>query len=205
MLAREDNTTAATIDTLESSRERASMVGFSLIILPDQEKWSGDGAGIKAITGGDAVAIDPKYRDAYLTHIPAVILAVNNNPMRFSDRSGGVSRRRIILPFPDVIPPNELDPQLLEKIAGELGVIVRHLMQRFTRPDDARELLQAQQSPEEALEIKRSADPLVDFYGYLTLLRTPTGLFIGNANIRPMNPRRYLYHAYLSFMEARDH
>ncbi len=49
------------------------MVGYSLIILPDREKWSGDGAGIKAITGGDAVAIDPKYRDAYAAHIPAVI------------------------------------------------------------------------------------------------------------------------------------
>jgi len=53
LLAREDNTTAATIDTLKSSRERASVVGFSLIILPDQEKWSGNGAGIKAITGGN--------------------------------------------------------------------------------------------------------------------------------------------------------
>jgi putative DNA primase/helicase len=60
LLAGKDNTTSATIDTLESSRERASVVGFSLIILPDQEKWSGDGAGIKAITGGDAVAIDTK-------------------------------------------------------------------------------------------------------------------------------------------------
>lgn len=205
LLAGEDNTTAATIDTLESSRERASVVGYSLIILPDQEKWSGDGAGIKAITGGDAVAIDPKYRDAYSTHIPAVILAVNNNPMRFSDRSGGVSRRRVILPFPDVIPANERDPQLLDKIAGELAIIVRHLMQGFTRPDEARELLQAQQSSEEALEIKRSADPLVDFCGYLMPLSTPTRLFIGNANIRPVNPRRHLYHAYLSFMEARGH
>lgn len=27
----------------------------------------------------------PKYRDAYSTHIPAVILAVNNSPMRFSN------------------------------------------------------------------------------------------------------------------------
>lgn len=88
MLAGKDNTTSATIDMLESSRERASVVGFSLVILPDQEKWSGDGAGIKANTGGDAVAIDPKYRDAYSTHVPAVILAVNNNPMRLSDRSG---------------------------------------------------------------------------------------------------------------------
>jgi len=95
MLAGTDNTTSATIETLESSRERAAVIGYSLIILPDQEKWSGDGAGIKAITGGDAVSVDPKYRDAYSTHIPAVILAVNNNPMRFTDRSGCVSRRRV--------------------------------------------------------------------------------------------------------------
>lgn len=181
------------------------MVGFSLIILPDQEKWSGDGAGIKAITGGDAVAIDPKYRDAYSTHIPAVILAVNNNPMRFSDRSGGVSRRRVILTFPEVIPAKERDPQLLNKISNELAVIVRHLMQRFASPDEARELLQAQQSSGEALEIKRQADPLVDFCGYLMPLSKPNGLFIGNANIRPINPKRYLYHAYLSFMESRGH
>jgi len=205
LLAGRDNTTSATIETLESSRERASVVGFSLIILPDQEKWSGDGAGIKAITGGDAVAIDPKYHDPYSAHIPAVILAVNNNPMRFSDRSGGVSRRRVILTFPEVIPAKERDPQLLDKISNELAVIVRHLMQRFASPDEARELLQAQQSSGEALEIKRQADPLVDFCGYLMPLSTPNGLFIGNANIRPINPKRYLYHAYLSFMESRGH
>ncbi|CAI2518764.1 primase-helicase zinc-binding domain-containing protein [Serratia liquefaciens] len=205
LLAGADNTTSATIDNLESARERASVVGFSLIILPDQEKWSGDGAGIKAITGGDAVAIDPKYRDAYSTYIPAVILAVNNNPMRFSDRSGGVSRRRVIITFPESIPAKERDPQLLEKISGELAVIVRHLMQHFANPNDARDLLQAQQSSEEALTIKRQADPLVDFCGYLTVLGTPEGMMIGNANITPTNPRRYLYHAYLSFMAARGY
>lgn len=37
LLAGKDNTMSATIDTLESSHERASVVGFSLIILPDQE------------------------------------------------------------------------------------------------------------------------------------------------------------------------
>ncbi|MBL1580817.1 poxvirus D5 -like family protein, partial [Klebsiella pneumoniae] len=95
MLAGEDNATSANIDTLEDPRKRASLIGFSLIRLPDQEKWSGDGAGLKAITGGDAVSVDPKYPNPYSTHIPAVILAVNNNPMRFTDRSGGVSRRRV--------------------------------------------------------------------------------------------------------------
>ncbi|NDJ56698.1 DUF3313 family protein [Enterobacteriaceae bacterium 4M9] len=131
MLAGEDNATSATIETLESPRERAALIGFSLIRLPDQKKWSGDGAGLKAITGGDAVSVDPKYRDAYSTHIPAVILAVNNNPMRFTDRSGGVSRRRVILHFPEQIAPEERDPQLKNKIARELAVIVRQLMQKY--------------------------------------------------------------------------
>ncbi len=70
--------------------------------------------------------------------LPAVILAVNNNLMRFSDRSGGVSRRRVILTFPEVISVKERDPQLLDKISVELAVIVRHLMQGFESPDEAR-------------------------------------------------------------------
>lgn len=155
MLAGEDNATSATIETLESPRERAALIGFSLIRLPDQEKWSGDGAGLKAITGGDAVSVDPKYKDAYSTHIPAVILAVNNNPMRFTDRSGGVSRRRVILHFPEQIAPEERDPQLKNKIARELAVIVRQLMQKFSDPMTARTLLQSQQNSDEALSIKR--------------------------------------------------
>lgn len=202
MLAGKDNTTSATIETLESSRERAAVIGYSLIILPDQEKWSGDGAGIKAITGGDAVSVDPKYRDAYSTHIPAVILAVNNNPMRFTDRSGGVSRRRVIMHFPEQIAPEERDPQLKDKIAQELAVIVRQLMQMFCDPMTARTLLQSQQNSEEAINIKRDADPAFDFCGYLEALPQTNGMFMGNANIIPRQPRNYLYHAYLVYMEA---
>ncbi|MGD7908362.1 primase-helicase zinc-binding domain-containing protein [Escherichia coli] len=202
MLAGEDNATSATIETLESPRERAALIGFSLIRLPDQEKWSGDGAGLKAITGGDAVSVDPKYKDAYSTHIPAVILAVNNNPMRFTDRSGGVSRRRVILHFPEQIAPEERDPQLKNKIARELAVIVRQLMQRFSDPMTARALLQSQQNSDEALSIKREADPTFDFCGYLEALPEPEGMYIGNASIIPRQPRLYLYHAYLAYMET---
>jgi len=202
MLAGEDNATSATIETLESPRERAALIGFSLIRLPDQEKWSGDGAGLKAITGGDAVSVDPKYRDAYSTHIPAVILAVNNNPMRFTDRSGGVSRRRVIIHFPEQIAPAERDPHLKDKIARELAVIVRQLMQRFSDPMTARALLQSQQNSGEALSIKRDADPAFDFCGYLEALPDADGMYMGNANIVPRQPRVYLYHAYLVYMEA---
>ena len=202
LLAGEDNATSADIDTLEVPRKRASLIGFSLIRLPDQEKWSGDGAGLKAITGGDAVSVDPKYQNPYSTHIPAVILAVNNNPMRFTDRSGGVSRRRVIIHFPEQIAPEERDPQLRDKIARELAVIVRQLMQKFSDPMTARALLQSQQNSDEALSIKRDADPTFDFCGYLEMLPQTSGMFMGNASIFPRNYRKYLYHAYLAYMEA---
>ncbi|HFN3577980.1 TPA: primase-helicase zinc-binding domain-containing protein [Enterobacter hormaechei] len=202
LLAGEDNATSADIDTLEDPRKRASLIGFSLIRLPDQEKWSGDGAGLKAITGGDAVSVDPKYQNPYSTHIPAVILAVNNNPMRFTDRSGGVSRRRVIIHFPEQIAPEERDPQLRDKIGRELAVIVRQLMQKFSDPMTARALLQSQQNSDEALSIKRDADPTFDFCGYLEMLPQTSGMFMGNASIVPRNYRKYLYHAYLAYMEA---
>ncbi|EAM5943790.1 DNA primase [Salmonella enterica] len=202
LLAGEDNATSADIDTLEDPRKRASLIGFSLIRLPDQEKWSGDGAGLKAITGGDAVSVDPKYQNPYSTHIPAVILAVNNNPMRFTDRSGGVSRRRVIIHFPEQIAPEERDPQPRDKIARELAVIVRQLMQKFSDPMTARALLQSQQNSDEALSIKRDADPTFDFCGYLEMLPQTNGMFMGNASIIPRNYRKYLYHAYLAYMEA---
>ncbi|HGG3769974.1 TPA: primase-helicase zinc-binding domain-containing protein [Salmonella enterica subsp. enterica serovar Thompson] len=202
LLAGEDNATSADIDTLEDPRKRASLIGFSLIRLPDQEKWSGDGAGLKAITGGDAVSVDPKYQNPYSTHIPAVILAVNNNPMRFTDRSSGVSRRRVIIHFPEQIAPEERDPQLRDKIARELAVIVRQLMQKFSDPMTARALLQSQQNSDEALSIKRDADPTFDFCGYLEMLPQTNGMFMGNASIIPRNYRKYLYHAYLAYMEA---
>ncbi|MEG1690813.1 MAG: primase-like DNA-binding domain-containing protein, partial [Hafnia sp.] len=202
LLIGKDNATSADIDVLEDPRKRAALIGFSLIRLPDQEKWSGDGAGLKAITGGDAVSVDPKYQNPFSTHIPAVILAVNNNPMRFTDRSGGVSRRRVIIHFPEQIVPEERDPELKDKIARELAVIVRQLMQQFIDPMTARTLLQSQQNSDEALSIKRDADPTFDFCGYLEALPKAEGMYMGNANLAPRQPRQYLYHAYLVYMEA---
>lgn len=202
MLAGKANTVSASMKALEDARERALVAGFSLIIMPDMTRYAGDGAGIKAITGGDKVAIDPKHKAPYSTRIPAVVLAVNNNAMSFSDRSGGISRRRVIFNFSEVVPENERDPMLAEKIEGELAVVIRHLLTRFTDQDEAKRLLYEQQKSEEALLIKREGDSLVDFCGYLMSLVKCEGMMVGNAEIVPFSPRRYLYHAYLAYMSA---
>ncbi|MGT3194457.1 DNA primase family protein, partial [Yersinia enterocolitica] len=202
LLAGRGNTVSANMKALEEARERALLVGYSLIIMPDMARYAGDGAGIKAITGGDKVAIDPKHKAPYSVRIPAVVLAVNNNAMTFSDRSGGISRRRVIFNFSEVVPENERDPQLAEKIEGELAVIIRHLLARFAHQNEAKQLLYEQQKSEEALAIKREGDSLVDFCGYLTAAAECNGMLVGNAEIVPFNPWRYLYHAYLAYMRG---
>lgn len=202
MLAGKANTVSASMKALEDARDRALVVGYSLIIMPDMTRYAGDGAGIKAITGGDKVSVDPKHKAPYSTRIQAVVLAVNNNAMTFSDRSGGISRRRVIFNFSEVVPEDERDTMLSEKIEGELAVIIRHLLIRFASQDEAKRLLHEQQKSEEALTIKREGDSLVDFCGYLMASVVCDGMFIGNAEIVPFSPRRYLYHAYMAYMRA---
>ena len=202
MMAGKANTVSASMKALEDARDRALVVGYSLIIMPDMTRYAGDGAGIKAITGGDKVSIDPKHKAPYSTRIQAVVLAINNNAMTFSDRSGGISRRRVIFNFSEVVPEDERDTMLAEKIEGELAVIIRHLLTRFASQDEAKRLLHEQQKSEEALTIKREGDSLVDFCGYLLSSVACDGMFIGNAEIVPFSPRRYLYHAYMAYMRA---
>ncbi len=115
------------------------MVGFSLIIMPDMTRYAGDGAGIKAITGGDKVAIDPKHKAPYSTRIPAVVLAVNNNAMSFSDRSGDLAPSGDIQFFGSCT-GERTRFNAGGKIEGELAVVIRHLLTRFADQDEARRL-----------------------------------------------------------------
>ncbi|UVC29312.1 phage/plasmid primase, P4 family [Pantoea sp. SOD02] len=205
MLVGDDNCVSASIGALEKPRERALLVGKSLILLPDMARYVGEGAGIKAITGGDSVDVDPKYKAPYSTSIPAVIVAVNNNAMSFNDRSGGISRRRVIFNFPNVVPEAERDPLLLYKIQNELPAVTRHLLGLFETPQEAKHLLLEQRKSKEALAVKQDGDSLVGFASYLAIATDGRGMFIGKADMTPQNPRRYLFHAYQKYMSSLGH
>ncbi|PHM36501.1 primase-like DNA-binding domain-containing protein [Xenorhabdus innexi] len=202
LLAGEHNTASGNMKALDEARGRYQFVGKSLITLPDQVKYVGEGAGIKAITGGDLIEVDGKYEKQFSTIIKAVVLATNNEPMSFTERNGGIARRRVIFPFNIPVKESEKDPQLPEKISRELPVIIRHLLNEFADQNKAKKLLQTQRDSSEALTVKCGSDPLYRFCGYLESGNNTAGMKMGNKNISPRAPRLYLYHAYLSFMEA---
>ncbi|PHM24425.1 primase-like DNA-binding domain-containing protein [Xenorhabdus ehlersii] len=202
LLAGEHNTASGNMRALDEARGRYQFVGKSLITLPDQVKYVGEGAGIKAVTGGDLIEVDGKYEKQFSTVIKAVVLATNNEPMSFTERNGSIARRRVIFPFNIPVKESEKDPHLPEKIRRELPVIIRHLLNEFADQNKAKKLLQAQRDSNEALTVKSNSDPLYRFCDYLIPVADTVGMKMGNKNISPRAPRLYLYHAYLSFMEA---
>ncbi|EFX4580037.1 DNA primase [Shigella flexneri] len=201
LLAGKQNTVSAEMTSLDDAGGRAQVVGSRLIVLADQPKYTGEGTGIKKITGGDPVEINPKYEKRFTAVIRAVVLATNNNPMIFTERAGGVARRRVIFRFDNIVSEAEKDRELPEKIAAEIPVIIRRLLANFTDSEKARALLLGQRDGDEALAIKQQTDPVIEFCQFLNFLEEARGLMMGGGGDSvKYTTRNSLYRVYLAFM-----
>ena len=201
LLTGKQNTVSAEMTSLDDAGGRAQVVGSRLIVLADQPKYTGEGTGIKKITGGDPVEINPKYEKRFTAVIRAVVLATNNNPMIFTERAGGVARRRVIFRFDNIVSEAEKDRELPEKIAAEIPVIIRRLLANFTDPEKARALLLEQRDGDEALAIKQQTDPVIEFCQFLNFLEEARGLMMGGGGDSvKYTTRNSLYRVYLAFM-----
>ncbi|EGD4734491.1 bacteriophage P4 DNA primase [Shigella flexneri] len=201
LLAGKQNTVSAEMTSLDDAGGRAQVVGSRLIVLADQPKYTGEGTGIKKITGGDPVEINPKYEKRFTAVIRAVVLATNNNPMIFTERAGGVARRRVIFRFDNIVSEAEKDRALPEKIAAEIPVIIRRLLANFTDSEKARVLLLEQRDGDEALAIKQQTDSVIEFCQFLNFLEEARGLMMGGGGDSvKYTTRNSLYRVYLAFM-----
>ncbi|EOX0070313.1 DNA primase family protein [Escherichia coli] len=201
LLAGKQNTVSAEMTSLDDAGGRPQVVGSRLIVLADQPKYTGEGTGIKKITGGDPVEINPKYEKRFTAVIRAVVLATNNNPMIFTERAGGVARRRVIFRFGNIVSEAEKDRELPEKIAAEIPVIIRRLLANFTDSEKARALLLEQRDGDEALAIKQQTDPVIEFCQFLNFLEEARGLMMGGGGDSvKYTTRNSLYRVYLAFM-----
>ncbi|EER3482806.1 DNA primase [Escherichia coli] len=201
LLAGKQNTVSAEMTSLDDAGGRAQVVGSRLIVLADQPKYTGEGTGIKKITGGDPVEINPKYEKRFTAVIRAVVLATNNNPMIFTERAGGVARRRVIFRFDNIVSEAEKDKDLPEKVAAEIPVIIRRLLANFADPEKARALLLEQRDGDEALAIKQQTDPVIEFCQFLNFLEEARGLMMGGGGDSvKYTTRNSLYRVYLAFM-----
>lgn len=80
-------------------------------------------------------------------------------------------------------------------------MIIRHLLTRFVKQDEVKQLLREQQRSDEAMEVKRGTDPIIDLCAALFFMDEAKGLMMGGGHYSALEPRKYLYHLYLAFAE----
>jgi putative DNA primase/helicase len=91
---------------------------------------------LKQFTAGDRMYFDRKNISPVNAYPTARLVLSTNNRPRFRDRSAGLWRRMILVPFRVMIPSDRQDPQLKEKLKQELpGILLWALegLQRLRR------------------------------------------------------------------------
>jgi P4 family phage/plasmid primase-like protien len=105
---------------------------------------------LKAFVAGDRMHFDRKGLPGIDARPTARLVLATNTLPPFADRSGGVWRRLMVLPFQVTIPPERQDPQLTATLLGELSGIFNWAVAgwgqlrggRFIEPKVCRELLE---------------------------------------------------------------
>lgn len=88
---------------------------------------------LKQFTGGDRMYFDRKGIPGVNVHPSArLVLATNHRP-RFADRSSGLWRRMLFMPFRVSIPPEEQDPLLGQTLRHELPGILNWAIEGLRR------------------------------------------------------------------------
>jgi len=120
------NCSAVPLEMLHMPHGLEPMVGRLLNVAGE---WGHiDAAGLnvlKAVSGGDAVTINPKNRAAYQAVLQTRFTVTTNEPPRISDHSDAIWRRLMIVPFRVRIPEAERRPlsAFVDELCGELAGI----------------------------------------------------------------------------------
>ncbi|MFC0797081.1 phage/plasmid primase, P4 family [Pasteurella multocida] len=202
LLAGEQNTISAKLEDFDNAKDLEGFENKTLILCPEQSKYAGEGGGLKAISGGDLLRVNPKHKKPFFTKITALIMLINNEPCRFTERAGGVDRRRVIFDFQRVVPDEKKDPDFINKITLEAGGIIRKVLNAFTQPEEAKKALNDQMNSKEALAVKMESDVLTAFFNYFFTSRTLDGLYIGSRAMGDNRIQTHLYPAYLAYAAA---
>lgn len=202
------NTAYISLQELEIDRKRAMLIGKSLAISPDQKPYKGSADELKAITGGDSVTVKLVYVDDFSVKLNPVFMLVTNHPLGFTDRNGGVARRRIIIPFDRAIPKEKKDVHFIDKIQAEVYGIVNRLLALFPNPETAREILETYKEENKGKDIKREVNHLIDFVSNFELREERKGaLRLGSGRSNVLNRANIvendaLYSAYLFYCDC---
>lgn len=88
---------------------------------------------LKAVTGSDRLTLDVKYGAALSTKLTAKLMFSTNELPIFQDKSGGLKRRLIVVPFNRVVPEEARNTKLPTQLMSELPGIFNRCLSGLRR------------------------------------------------------------------------
>jgi putative DNA primase/helicase len=129
------------LQRLEKSQfETANIYGKKLVYITDSERYAGGVSTFKALTGGDPLPFERKYRDAGHFVPSAMVILCANEVISSSDHTSGLERRRLTVPFTQAVAPGERRNLLTidqDGIAGEFAEYLPGLFNWVIAIDDS--------------------------------------------------------------------
>lgn len=132
-----DNVAAPTLSALSTQFGLQALIGKPLAAISDA-RLSGRGDSLVAverllsISGEDTITVDRKYRAPWTGRLPARFVVLTNEIPRFTDASGALASRFVILSLTESFIGRE-DPQLTERLLEESSGIFNWALVGFDR------------------------------------------------------------------------
>ena len=148
-----DNVSNVSLEAFGQTFALSATIGKLANVIPEVSDISKHDEGLfKAFTGRDKISIDRKFKERVEIQPTARITIATNTRPRWADRSGGLWRRMLIIPWLVVIPEDATDKGLKERIAeNELpgvfnwaiaGLLRLYEQDRFTDSSEMREIIE---------------------------------------------------------------
>ena len=200
--------------------ETANIYGKKLIIISDSERYGGGVSILKAITGGDSIPFEVKFKQAKGGFTPSamVLLAANELPQS-SDYTTGLSRRRLTVRMDkqiDVLKRRDLIEISGESINGDFATFIPGLLNWVLELDHT-EVSAIIKGYSKLATIENSkadilieTNPIAAWVDHCIVFDTDTKTYVGSAlpdksqlsESRYLHIDKWLYASYRNFSEA---
>lgn len=124
-----ENCHSTTLTRLETNRfETANVQGKRLLLITDSDRYGGDVAMLKRATGGDLLPAERKGIQVTPTFMfSGIVMMSANEPIRSTDLSSGLERRRCQVPFSKQVAPEDRRNLISVTASGATGEFVPFL------------------------------------------------------------------------------
>lgn len=163
----DSNTVAPTLGKIMDNSVLSKMSKARLALIPDAHSVHASKrddvlSGIKAMTGGDPITYDVKFKDAQTTKFKIKIILSTNDMPEFIDASGALVNRMLVFPFRISFEGRE-NPNLRSELIAEISGITQWALEGLRELNNNGYFTESEASKLEKENLKDDMNPIGRF------------------------------------------